>query len=1087
MARGRKALKWTAGAVGVLIVLTLLALAAVSIYLTPQRLTALVNRYGNEALYGGRLHASRVELTVWRTFPHTTLEVDSLLVVNPQFAAGGDTLLYVPAVSGRINLAALLIGRISVGHLLIDSPQATLWTDSTGRSNADIFPPSEPKDEEPRPLSLPDIRIDRFAITGVAAARYVAVADSIDATLTLRLTELKGHKAAAPNYRMQVDGAAALMPYLAEPVTVALDGGVGWKSKTPLAVSLHDFYVAVDSLQTRTSLVADFSDGMTINALDFTLLPTPLQRLASLVPDLPHVSTGAMASARCTLRAPYRWDADTLLIPDASAEFEITPSHVTVPDYHLYLSDFGLKVTASLSPQGLDRSQVAVERLHLAFPGTDVSVDGQCTNLATDPTLEGCIKGDIDFGGLDRRIWPLLGMKMRGRLDTDVDFRFPLSALQENGFHRLQLDGYVDLAQLGGVFPADSLVFWTDRTRLEFGTHRKVGPEQRVVDSLFSIAAKSDSLVVLTPGLEGRLSNLYVGFGVENNAASLDTSTVTPMGGMVLLKRANVTLADSTRAMLRDLDFGAVFTRYRGDGKRPLLALRGSVKRVAYADGVTRGSIRQAVVSTEAHLQPRRQRKALTAADSLRMRSRRDSMLLAREGMEHIDFAVDRSLVRMLKQWDVRGVMSAQSARVATPLMPLRMRLTDLDFAFNPDSLTLRDLRLKAGRSDFRLHGIVSNMQRALGRRHGQPLKASLTLESDTINVNELVQAAMNGSAWAQSGDTIAAAAVDLNDEPEIADTEASGEMRAIVVPMNIDASFAFRAKNIVYSSLLLNDFSGEVIVDRGAAHLSDLHASTVAGSADLNMLYYAPTVDNVDVGLSLELNRFRIGAVDRLLPSLDTIMPLLRDLDGVVDLSLGVTTRLDSAMNVLFPTARAMLFIEGDSLRVLDEKTFKTMAKWLFFRDKSKNMIDHMEVELAVEDSQLELFPFMFDFDRYRIGVMGRNDLDMNLDYHVSILKSPIPFKFGVNVKGSPGKLKIRPGRARFRENMVGERIHLADTLRLNLASEIKSALRRGRDAAAVAPMEVVRPDSLPPYDEAADTISAADSLIFRQNGLEL
>jgi hypothetical protein len=119
----------------------------------------------------------------------------------------------------------------------------------------------------------------------------------------------------------------------------------------------------------------------------------------------------------------------------------------------------------------------------------------------------------------------------------------------------------------------------------------------------------------------------------------------------------------------------------------------------------------------------------------------------------------------------------------------------------------------------------------------------------------------------------------------------------------------------------------------------------------------------------------------------------------------------------------------------------------------------------------------------------MGHNDMDMNLNYHVSILKSPIPFKFGINVKGNTDKMKIRLGRARFKENMVGESTAIADTVRINLIKEIQNVFRRGKSRSSssqrLSPLQVPKTDAIPDIDAAADTFSAADSLYFIENGL--
>ena len=43
-----------------------------------------------------------------------------------------------------------------------------------------------------------------------------------------------------------------------------------------------------------------------------------------------------------------------------------------------------------------------------------------------------------------------------------------------------------------------------------------------------------------------------------------------------------------------------------------------------------------------------------------------------------------------------------------------------------------------------------------------------------------------------------------------------------------------------------------------------------------------------------------------------------------------------------------------------------------------------------------------------------------MSFDYHISVLKSPIPFRLGVNIFGTLDKFKFRIGRARYKsENL--------------------------------------------------------------------
>ena len=153
-------------------------------------------------------------------------------------------------------------------------------------------------------------------------------------------------------------------------------------------------------------------------------------------------------------------------------------------------------------------------------------------------------------------------------------------------------------------------------------------------------------------------------------------------------------------------------------------------------------------------------------------------------------------------------------------------------------------------------------------------------------------------------------------------------------------------------------------------------------------------------------------------------------------------------------------------------------------FKNKTRNVIDHMDVLLTVANNQMQLYPFIFDIDRYRLGVQGYNDLAFNFDYHIAVLKSPLPFKFGINLRGNPDDFKIRLGKARLKEGQATN-VALADTTRVNLLREFQNVFRRGVEQSGLSSLDVnTRPQNSEPLP-ANDTISHADSLYFIEQGL--
>lgn len=369
----------------------------------------------------------------------------------------------------------------------------------------------------------------------------------------------------------------------------------------------------------------------------------------------------------------------------------------------------------------------------------------------------------------------------------------------------------------------------------------------------------------------------------------------------------------------------------------------------------------------------------------------------------------------------------------------------------------------------------------------------SLDVQSDTINVNQIVKAIFAGPALAQQTDSAAVWGSDDEREGDhlaaMADTVTTGP---VLVPHNIDAHFRMRANHILYSDLELHRFRGDLLLYDGAINLRNLSASTDIGSISVNGLYSSINPDSLQFGLGMKVDRFRLDRLTALVPAIDTLLPAMRDFAGTVNADIAVTTDLERNMDINIPSLRAAIKIEGDSLVLLDPDTFKTVSKWLLFKDKKKNMIDHMAVEVVIENSTIELYPFMFDIDRYRLGVMGHNDMAMNMNYHVSVLKSPIPFKFGINIKGTPEKMKVRLGGAKFKENMVGERQMIADNTRVNLVQQIDNVFRRGVSKARLGRLRFQRQGSVPVSLDSLnadldkdDNLSYADSLNMIRAGL--
>ena len=115
-------------------------------------------------------------------------------------------------------------------------------------------------------------------------------------------------------------------------------------------------------------------------------------------------------------------------------------------------------------------------------------------------------------------------------------------------------------------------------------------------------------------------------------------------------------------------------------------------------------------------------------------------------------------------------------------------------------------------------------------------------------------------------------------------------------------------------------------------------------------------------------------------------------------------------------------------------------------FKNRKENMIDSISVNITVEDGSVNIYPFLLKIDRYQAAVGGVQNMDMSFDYHISILKSPLPFKAGLNIRGTIDDMKFGIVRAKYKNAVTPVATRHIDSLRINLSDEIT---RRFRNAA--------------------------------------
>ena len=169
----------------------------------------------------------------------------------------------------------------------------------------------------------------------------------------------------------------------------------------------------------------------------------------------------------------------------------------------------------------------------------------------------------------------------------------------------------------------------------------------------------------------------------------------------------------------------------------------------------------------------------------------------------------------------------------------------------------------------------------------------------------------------------------------------------------------------------------------------------------------------------------------------------MLKSFEGIINCQIAATSQIDTNMNFMLPTIEGVARIKGDSLVLLDGETFAEIAKMMKFKNRERNLVDSIAVEIAINDNQIEIFPFIMKMDRYTTAISGKQDMDMNLNYHISVLKSPIPMRMGINITGNLDDFKFKIGKALYKDTNIPVYSKVIDSTRINLLDRIKGIYR--------------------------------------------
>lgn len=1020
----KRVLKWTTLTILALFLLCSIVIGiAVNFVFTPSKLTPMVQETAQPYL-NGDVKIGKIELTFFSTFPDFGLEMTDVTVVSGVFRdstrpfANTDSLLTVKRCLLTVNPVAYLFkNRIIVKDFILDKPDIYAYIDTLGIANWNIMAETSSDSLSAVADTSAGVAFDsRLNIKGVRINDGRLIFDDRSTQLYARIDGLGlgiegawGHKRAKLKFNFSSQNILFWQEgtLLVKKLALGIDSELK-VNRDSLLCTLNKAVFDVNGVKFGAggTLRADTVNRTLDMDLKYGIHIPSLKTLLDLVPDTilqktKKVDVKGEVLCEGTVKGLY----GKKNIPLITSCFKVINGYIAYEGMPSQIEELNLDLDALIDLQKEQPSMLKLESFCMKGGKTDIDMTGVVENLLVSPVVKVKLDAKIDFDDLTK-IFPLSdGITCKGKIEAALKTDILVEDVITANYGKLKMGGWCKMSDVAVFIPKDSIVLNVKSAGLGFASNRKNDKTLQGVDLLNGIIGYSGLEINVKKQITLKMDTTYL---TLKTSPLRDTSAIASVSSTLHLGRTVFILRDTLLLGVKRADVKAGLTPSKRDKKIP---------------------------SIHAELQ----------MDSLRIR-----YLGNRLNMAKADIMLDAVRSKRDERiWRPVGYVDFKSLRAYTPYFPLRIKMPGTRIHFDRNSLTLDSAVLKLGRSDVRVTGNVTNLAKAFFKH--EELKANLFVKSRMLDCNQLMRALDMGTAYmakvvAGFRDTIGYDEDDMEKLTLVSDSvQYEGNSTVFVVPPGIDFTFKTDIDRVKFGKLFLDDIHGEARMKDQSIELSDFSLRSSAANMDATLIYKATDTLRAYAGFALKMHDIRIDSLVRVIPSLDTLFPMLRSFEGEVDFHIAAESWLDSSMMIELPTLRAAAYLDGHDLVLMDGETFSEISKMLMFKNKERNVIDSISVDMVVKDGTVEIFPFMVEIDRYKVAVGGEHHIDMTFKYHVSLLKSPLPFRAGVDISGSLDKMKYKITSAKYKDIFIPSRKAKVDSTQLNLKKKIRTMLRTG------------------------------------------
>lgn len=1065
-----------------LLAVAILAIGLVCFFIfTPERLTSIA-RTQSEKYITSEHNIGKVDLALIKTFPHLGVNISDIIILNPKEGAQSDTLLFLGEVVAKINAKAFLQNNeIIVDELYAKTLNANIFIGNDGVTNLDVLELPE-KDSSKEKTSTPftgTADMDKASFNKFNLS-YRSLPTGIEAKINGFNAEVGGkYKEGKATGKIDIDADIINADINTDSTNlIATLKKLDTDIKITYEKNFADIELGLSSpslsvTKSKEALLSDANVNLTIpvktnlknKSFDFSSAKIALNEIclgidgSVTMPENGDIVTDASFSLNemkisdllAMIPTPY----DTLLngidingiiglsgrakgiynsssFPLITANVKLSQSDLKYEGLPISLYDINGDVDACLNLNDNKASNATINSLSAKTGSSAFSVSGKVAELLSD-NMKVNVNADINMLLKDVKDFLPDNISAEGRAKGKVKAALSMDQLQKKDFENMKLSGSLNITDL--IAKYDTIHADGDRLNLDF-TIPNTKPTTSLLNAkLYDInnlnVSLGENMKAFLKGLDlsADLSNIFIDTtsltaNVSIAASSINVSMETLSGNinglsgdaLITLNRIDTTAMPVLTTNLQMNSLAGVMSdtiSFNLSNPKIALSLDGTPqdKGQIWASINYNGSSVNAIVG-----------------DNITFNSN-DIILNAQVSQDSLKNNV-------LSKWNPNVSANIVDGFLSIPALPDFTRIPLISFELNDDIFRINESNFVLGYSDFRLVGEIDNLAAYLEDNNAL-LSGEFNFTSQYTDVNYFMDLVNGFGVDVEITDSLE----NIETAPVTADTD--NEPNPFMVPMGVDFVLNTNIQKALINDQEIENVGGKIYVKDGTLVLEEMGFVSEATRLQLTAIYQSPRKNHLFVGLDYHMLDIDIDKLIEMIPDVDTVLPMLKAFKGTGEFHLAAETYLTGNYDLKKSTLRGACSMMFNDVAVLDNETFNTIRKLTMMGKNTENKIDSLNAEITVFREEVDVYPLMVSMGRYQAIAGGRHNLDMTYDYHLSLTKSPLPFRLGVNVFTKPKGLRIKLARCKYSPTYRPEKQYVVDARQRELREIIRQSLR--------------------------------------------